>query len=148
MDSIQINTGIKRIAINDDEERMITFNPTDVRFAERFYALAHDLESKLTEYQQRHEALDQVTAVDDNGLPVNLDTRITFMREFCEYIYAQIDTLFGAGTSETVFEGALNPDAITQFFDGLTPFFQRARADKLKPYQAQRGKGKPKAAMK
>ncbi len=149
MDSIHINTGVKRLAINDDPERVITFNPTDVVFAERFYALMRDFETKQGDYQQRAEALDLVTATDPNGLPVNLADRIAFMREICEYMHQQIDTLFGAGTALKVFEGALDLDAIGQFFEGITPFVKTARQDKLAKYQApKRGKGKSSKVMK
>jgi len=134
MDSIQINTGVKRIAINGDESRVIAFNPSDIQFAERFYTLMQDFDAKQSEYMQRAEVLDQETAIDDNGLPVNLGARIAFMRDICEYMNAQIDTLFGAGTSEKAFQGALDVELITQFFEGVTPFVQTARSEKMAKY--------------
>jgi len=144
MPNLNINTGVIRLTINDDPARVIAFNPTDILFAERFYALRHDLEARQADFQQREEALDQETAVDANGLPANLAARIAFMREVCEYMHAQLDNLFGAGTALTVFQGALDLDAIIAFFEGVTPFVEKARTDKLKPYRATRGK---KAAM-
>jgi hypothetical protein len=134
MDSITINTGVKRIAINGDPARVISFNPTDVTFAERFYGLMQNFEAKQRDYQARAEALDAETGVDENGLPVNLADRIAFMRDVCEYMHAQIDTLFGAETSLKVFEGALDLDLIAQFFEGVTPFVQSARAAKIEQY--------------
>jgi hypothetical protein len=143
MESIQISNGIKRIAINGDADRVIAFNPNDVQFAERFYTLIHDFETKQGDYQRRAEQLDKVTAVDDNGLPINLSQRIAFMREVCEYMHAQIDLLFGAGTAIKVFEGALDLDTIGQFFSGITPFVERARSEKLAKYApAKTGKGR------
>lgn len=140
MDSIQITTGVKRIAINDNPERVIAFNPHDIAFAERFYALMQNFESKQAEYQARAEALDQGTDTDANGLPANLGERIAFMREICEYYYAQIDALFGDGTALTVFEGALGLEMIQQFFEGITPFIQHARQAKVAKYQRRAAK--------
>lgn len=148
MDSIQINTGVKRIAINGDENRVITFNPQDITFAEKFYALMRSFDDKQGEYMARAEALDQDTEADENGLPVNLGERIAFMRDICEYYHAQIDTLFGEGTSQTVFEGALGLDMIQQFFEGITPMIQHARQEKVAKYQRVSGKGKSSKVMK
>lgn len=39
MDSIRIDTGGVRLMVNGDPQRVIAFNPHDVVFAERFYAL-------------------------------------------------------------------------------------------------------------
>lgn len=135
MDSIRIDSGIKRIAVNGDPERVIVFNPTDITFAERFYALFHDFEAKQGEYQQRAEAIDQVQETDANGLPVNLADRIAFMREVCEYVHRQIDELFGAGTSLKAFEGVLDLEMIGQFFKGITPFVAHARSEQLAKYR-------------
>lgn len=143
MDSIQITTGVKRIAINDDPERVIAFNPHDIAFAERFYALMQNFEGKQREYAARAEALDQDIGVDDNGLPVNLGERIAFMRDICEYYHAQIDALFGDGTAFKVFDGALGLEMIQQFFEGITPFIQHVRQEKVAKYQP-RGKGRAK----
>jgi hypothetical protein len=135
MPNLNINTGTIRLTINDDPDRVITFNPTDVIFAERFYALLNDLDEKLKEYQRRGEAIDQGTATDDRGLPVNLSDRIAFVKDVCEYMHGRIDALFGAGTSDTVFQGVLNMDVITQFLEAITPYVQQAREAQVAPYR-------------
>ena len=45
MDSLRLD-GVVRLAINDDPERVITFVPDDILFAERFYALLDALKEK------------------------------------------------------------------------------------------------------
>ena len=149
MDSIKIDSGIKRIAVNDDPDRVIVFNPSDIQFAERYYDLTRDFEIKLAEYEKRAEVIDQVTEVDTIGLPVNMADRIAFMRDICEYVYGQIDRLFGAGTSQKAFDGTLGLDMIQQFFEGITPFVQQARQAKVGKYLPKKraGKGKPRRVM-
>ena len=137
--NLNINTGI-RLTINDDPDRVIRFNPSDVDFAARFYALIQEFESKQAEYQARADALDAATDEDEHGLPANLPDRIAFMRDVCEYMHAQIDLLFGAGAALTVFQGQHDLDAITQFFQGITPFIQKARSEKVEQYAPKRRK--------
>lgn len=144
MNSLQISTGEKRIAINGDPERVIVFNPSDVLFAERFYRLIGEFQERLTQYQVVSRELDKNKAVDENDLPVNMQERIDLVKEACMYIYEKIDVLFGEGTSLKVFEDALSLDAVTQFFDGITSFIQPARAEKIAKYT----NAKPKRARK
>lgn len=134
MQSLQINTGEIRLAINNDPNRIIAFNPADVLFAERFYRLFGDFQKTLTQYRPRFEALDADQSTDENGLPANLEARIALAREVCEYIHAEIDKLFGEGTSKTAFNGAMDLNAIRQFFEGVTPFIKQARTEKVAQY--------------
>lgn len=134
MDSIRIDTGIKRIAINDDPNRIIEFNPSDVVFAEKFYQLIKDFEIKQADYEKRAKALDEQKDVDANGIPVNLEEGIALLRDVCEFMREKIDYIFGKGTSQMVFGDALNLEMFDQFFTGITPFIQKARDVKIKKY--------------
>lgn len=134
MDTLQITTGEKRIAINGDEARVIVFNPTDIIFAEKFYKLISEFETQLTIFQVQSEELDEVKKLDASGLPVNMSARITLMRETCEYIRGKIDYLFGEGTSQKAFGDVMNFEVINQFFDGMAPHIQTARAEKIAKY--------------
>ncbi len=135
MQSLSINTGEIRLAINDDPQRVIVFNPADVLFAERFYKLFSELRRTLTtEYQPRFEAVERVTETDENNVPVNVQSRIDLVKEVCAYFRSEIDKLFGVGTSQIVFGDSMNLDAFTQFFEGITPFIRQAREDKIKKY--------------
>ena len=143
MDSIRIGASVKRIAVNDDPERLIVFDPSDVAFAERFYALIKDFETKQAEYQARAEEIDRAQETDAYGLPENLEKRLAFLREACEYMRAQIDRVFGAGTSQAAFGDTLSLEMVADLFAGLTPFIQTARSEKLKQYSpAPKSKGK------
>jgi hypothetical protein len=134
MDSLKINTGTKRILINDGPE-FLEFNPSDLSFAERFYGLIGEFENKMVEYQERSKTIDANTELDTHGIPINLADRLGLMRDACEFIRERIDHLFGVGTSQKVFGNALNLDMFMQFFQGITPYIQSARAEKLVKYQ-------------
>ena len=140
MDSLQINTGEKRIAINDDPNRVIVFNPTDVVFIEKFYRLIGDFQTQFAAYQAKSAELDQNQATDENGIPANAGERLALLRDECLYVRGQIDNLFGPGTSQTVFGDALSLDACNQFFEGVAPFIQKARTEKIQKYTNKRPK--------
>jgi hypothetical protein len=140
MDSLKINTGIKRILINDGPE-FIEFNPSDVAFAERFQSLIADFRGKQAEYQARAAELDN-QELDADGIPVNLTDGLALMREVCTYMRGRIDWLFGAGTSQKVFGDALVLDAFAQFFEGVTPFIQAARSEKAAQYSRPKQSGR------
>ena len=60
IDSIRIDTGAKRIEVNDEGE-YITLNFADQSLSTRFFAMADDFQAKEPEYRARAEALDANT---------------------------------------------------------------------------------------
>jgi len=140
-DSIRIDTGVKRILINDGPD-YIEFNPSSVLFADKFYAIYQDFEAKRGEYQIRAEEIDRESDVDENGLPLNIQARIAFLKAVCEYMRGKIDQLFGADTSDKVFGDALNLDMFGQFLEQITPFIQKARSQKTVKYTPKQGNNK------
>lgn len=132
-DRIRIDTGVKRLLINDGPE-FIEFNPEDVAFAERFYQLIKDFEAKSEEYKVRSAAITAEKAKDGNGLPVNLPDALKLLREVCEYMRSEIDGLFGTGTSKKVFGEALYLNMFEQFFTEVTPYIRAARGKKVAKY--------------
>jgi len=134
MDDLQINDGLKRLTINGDPSRVIEFNPSDVLFAERFYDLMEKFDAKITEYQERSEVLESDKEQDQRNIPVNLKQRIALLKEACEFIRAEIDYLFGVGTSQTVFGDTYNIDVFIQFFERITPLIETIREEKIAKY--------------
>lgn len=134
MDSIRIDTGVKRVCINDNPEKVIEFNPSDVIFAEKFYQLIKDFELKQTEFINRSKELDANKEIDENGLPVNLNESIALLKEVCNYFREKIDGLFGEGSSQKAFGDSLNLDIFEQFFEGILPFIEKVREEKVKKY--------------
>lgn len=142
MDSIQIDTGEKRIAINGDPERVITFNPNDVIFVEKFYKLIGEISGMQERYAEQIKEIDGNKVIGNDGLPVNFADRLNMWRAIHTEVQAAIDSIFGAGTSQKAFGGAMpfSEDMYRQFFNGIIPFIQSERSAKTAKYT--RGKGK------
>lgn len=136
--SIRIDTGSIRLQINDGPDH-IEFNPKDVLFIERFYGLARALETKSTEYQRRSDELGLEQAGEDEMLE-KMPAGLVLLREACEFMRAEIDTVFGEGTSQKLFGDVLALDMISNFLDAITPYIQEARAEKIAPYVKQHPK--------
>lgn len=128
--------GSVRIAIDDDPDRVVSFVPDDVVFAERFYGLMAALKEKEADYQQRAAALEKNKAVDEYGIPLNVPESLALLRELCEFMRGEIDSIFGKGTSQKVFGEHLSLAMIEQFFNGITPYVQSARKGKTEKYTA------------
>lgn len=132
---MKIETGLSiPVERNGEHVGSLHFNPDDVCFVEHVYGLIGELEQAEKAYEAKAKELEADKAVDEYGIPKNIRARLQFLREVCEDLYAKIDTVFGAGTSEMAFGGALSLSAIEQFFTGLAPHFEQVRADKMAPY--------------
>lgn len=140
MDNLQIITGEKRIPIVRDSVPAgeLVFNPSDVLFAEKFYRLLGDFQSKTKDFEAKEKEIEKTTGNDANGIPLNAGARIELVKEICTYFHEQIDWVFGANTSAMVFGGVCSFDAIEQFFLGVQPFIQTARSAKLEKYTTNR----------
>lgn len=139
MDTLNINisNGEKRVTINNDLTRVIVFNPTDVLFAERFYSLLGELKTKLIELDRRGAELSAATKKDEDGMPVNMAEQISLQVETCNYLREKVDIIFGTGTSQMAFGEARNLESFKQLFDGILPFFETVRAEKVAAYTSQ-----------
>lgn len=135
MDSVRIDTGVKRLMVNGDESRVIEFNPEDIVFVERFYGLIKGFEEKADEYAEKAKALRENNEVDSMGIPVNAPETIALVADFCNYLRGEIDKVFGEGTSEKAFGSAQTMNMFEQFFDGITPYIRGARAEKVDKYK-------------
>lgn len=138
MQSIQINTGSIRLAINDDESRVIEFNPNDLDFIDRFYGLISDFEVKEKEYQKKLDILNQNTELDSYNIPKNMGESLALLKDICGFMRGRIDHVFGDGSSQKAFGNANTLDMFEQFFNGITPFIQQSREGKIQRYTGNR----------
>ncbi len=134
MSNISINTGEIRLTINDDESRVITFNPNDLQFVDNLYNLLAELENKEKEYKRKESEIDKNTEVNSYGIPANLKDKLELLKETCSYMRDKIDTVFGEGTSQKVFGNANTLDMFEQFFNGVIPYIQNVRDQKINKY--------------
>jgi len=138
MDSIRIDTGVKCISIERDGgvRGEIEFNPSDVNFAEKFQRMYARLQEKQDEFHEKSLAIDANQNVDKAGMPENAAERVAFLREVGEFVRAEIDSLFGEGTSQIVFGDyvPLDPSVYGQFLDGISPHVELARSEKMDKY--------------
>lgn len=147
--ALNITTGVS-IPVNRDgkEVGVLHFNPNDVAFSEKVYDLIGELDTADREYHQKAIALEADTALDDYGLPKNQRERLALLRNICETMHAKINEVFGDGTSELVFGGALDLDAIWQFFDGIAPEMGEAQQERIKKYTQRNGNRAQRRALR
>lgn len=138
--SIYINSATVRLLINEDESRVIEFNPEDLSFIEAFYDLIKEFDKKMAEFKGKEIALEKDKTVDKYGIPNNTAKRIALTRSVCTYLRNKVDALFGAGTSDTVFGKTNTLDMFSQFFEGITPYIEVSRTKKVEKYLSD-GKG-------
>jgi hypothetical protein len=146
MDELRIKGSVE-LAINGDENRIIKFNPNDLLFTERYYAMYSEFREKQKELEEKANELEN-GELDDNGMPTNIGKQIEFMKQTCQFVYEKIDGLFGPGTSQKVFGDALDFEMIGQFFEGITPYFNKVREGKVNRYRNTVTEKKNKHAMK
>ena len=144
--NINLNEGI-RLSINGDPNRVITFNPKDVNFTQKFYSLLDFLEEKQKEYEEKSkiaEANNSIKKIEANGETIEIPSKIKdimqLISDICDELNAEIDKIFGEGTSLTLFEGAKvfndENNQYIQFFEGITPFIGEARKDIKEKYKS------------
>lgn len=134
--TLNLTTSEKRIAITRDGVNVgtVVFNPEDVIFAERFYKVMGEFQQKYNEFALRAKAIDANQSVDADGLPVNADERIAFLKDACQYFRERIDILFGIGTSQVAFGDVMELEIFPQFLQGIAPYVQKARVSKVQQY--------------
>lgn len=146
---LNITTGVTIPVTRDGQETgAIHFNPNDVAFAEKVYDLIGALEAAEQEYTRRANELEADKTEGPYGLPANQRQRLALLREVCETMHARIDDVFGEGTAQICFGGALDLDAIWDFFDGIAPELDAAQQERIKRYTQRRGNRQQRRALK
>ena len=119
-----------RLCIDNDESRVIEFYPTDVTFAENFYALA-------AEFEERRKDIGTRSAAIEAGEGTKLEksrAELALTREAFSILREGIDRTFGPGTAQTVFGDRDSVAMAARFFRGVTPYIRRARQGELDRY--------------
>lgn len=129
MDSLKISTGVIPLNIvddNGDSRGIFKFNPSDLGTAEKFMNMQNDFELKQIEFTHKVESLEQSQP----------NEQISFMNEVCDYFKNSIDEIFGDGSSNILFGDAKTFGMFTDFFEGISPFYQIEANKKMQKHTA------------
>lgn len=131
-DSIRVDTGAKRIEVNDAGE-YITLNFADQSLPIRFFELADEFQAKEPEYRAKAEAIDANETLTDYE---RMRAAAQLNLEFHTYFKEQIDRLFGPETCRKVF-GDIIPGAelYGDFLAQITPYFEKYGKERAKKLQ-------------
>lgn len=123
-----------RLTVNDDPDRVVEFNPSDVGFVSRFYDLMDNVEAKEGEYNTKLEEIQKDISINSFGVPNALKKEVALSAEICAYLREQVDMVFGEGTSQIAFGDMNVPAMFGEFFDGIAPHITAARSKATKKY--------------
>lgn len=124
---LQIDHHVIRLQINQGPDH-IEFDADDILFIEGFYHMIETFQQKQVQYQA---VLDTMATSAD---PASTIETIKAMKDICLYAHAQIDKIFGEGSSKKLFGNALAFEPIEQFFTGILPYIKQQRARRLKAF--------------
>jgi len=97
MQSIKFDDGYKSFCINDDESRVIRFNPKDINLIERVNQAKINATEKMKELNIDEKAL--VDLSDDESV----NETLTIFSDLNKFLLDQVDLIFGKGAGVTVF---------------------------------------------
>jgi len=152
MAGIRVNTGVKRIDVNDNGD-YITINLNDNTFLDRFFLMYENLvkmadESSAKESAVREKYKDYVGnknggSGDVERLPDGMIRDVlSLYKDASKTMMGEVDGLFGEGTCKKVF-GDITPsfELYLEFFEQLTPYLQefaKEKSRRISKYSAAR----------
>lgn len=130
MQSIKIKDNKIYLCINDDESKVISFDPNDVGFASRYYDFLDSLRDKESEY------LCEAKSIDESDCDKNEKTKqiAKLLAHMCEEVKNNLDIVFGVGTMDKIFGDTLRPDMFKDLLIGIAPYINSARDSKVEKY--------------
>lgn len=131
MDSLQIRTGQVSLRILDDagnERGIFTFNPTDIESAKQVLSLQAELEEKDKEFAEKAEQCK------------TNEEKIDLMDSYVTYYENVIDKIFGPGSSQILFGNNRSLTMFIDFFNGITPYYEKASQKRLDEARAKHKK--------
>ncbi len=138
MAGIRVNTGAKKIEVNDNGD-YIVLNFADSSFVDRFFAMYDRIKQKADDAVPRAEEIDTKY---QHGSEEYARAAAALYRALHEDIMCEVDGFFGPGTCKKVF-GDIVPgiELYDDFFQQLMPYFEeygKERAQRMSKYSAAR----------
>lgn len=125
MEGLKIQSSKIRLAINDDENRVIEINPGNNLMRQKYFEVFSQLEKKGKEMATKAKTLDAKKDVKE---------LLKLEEEAFDFIAKKVDIVFGEGTVEKITEGEKDLELLVQFFEGITPYFQKYNNEKMSKY--------------
>lgn len=138
MAGIRVNTGAKKIEVNDNGDYII-LNFADSSFVDRFFSMYDRIKQRADEAVPKAEEIDKQHQA---GSEEHTRAAAALYRTLHEEIMGEVDGFFGAGTCKKVF-GDIVPgiELYDDFFQQLMPYFEeygKERAQRMSKYSAAR----------
>lgn len=138
MGGIRVNTGAKRIEVNDNGD-YIVLDFSDNSLPDRFFSMIDRVQKHGDDCAKR---LEEISTEQKEGSEGYVRATSALLRKVHEEIMGEVDELFGTGTCKKVF-GDIVPgiELYDDFFTQLMPYFEQAgkeRAQRMKKYSAAR----------
>nr|DAL96569.1 MAG TPA: hypothetical protein [Caudoviricetes sp.] len=102
MQSINFSDGYKSFCINDDPDRVIRFNPTDIDIVKRFNQAMKELREEKDGLEDVNLNLDGTIAVDDD---TTLEKTSEVLEKFNQVIREKLNFIFKSDVYDTIFDG-------------------------------------------
>ena len=128
METLIIDEGLKSFAINNDESRVIKFNPSDMSILHRVEETLANVEKEMKKYEEK-----------------KFDGKTE--KKISEFICGQIDYIFNSKVSDAVFNGTSPLSTIkgvpyyVRFIEAVKPIIEeeilaerKASEEKIKKY--------------
>ena len=106
------------LALNGDENKIIEFDPGDVNFRKKFFALKDELIKKQQELDSKIKKIDMNS---DKAV----EKVLKLEEDFFDYLAGVIDDLFKEGTAMMVTDNRKNTFVLANFIIALVPYFER-----------------------
>lgn len=142
MERLQLKTNRVQIVIDDDPERVITFNPNDVQLRDRIYKLGKTIKSRQSEIEKRIQEFESLEGEDELGVPLKDIAAHNMMVELAEFIIKEIDATFGIGTSEKLYFDGFDFESTSNFMGLVSSKLQAVSQNKINQRLSKNAKGK------
>lgn len=140
MAGIRVNTGVKRIEVNDSGD-FITMSLNDNDFLSRFFSLYENVQKMAEESSAREREIQERYKESEDRIG-RAKASYDLYTKCGKDMMGEVDALFGDGTCKKVF-GDITPtfDLYIEFFEQLTPYLQefaQEKSQRMSKYSAAR----------
>lgn len=112
------------LALNGDENNILTFDPGDLNLRNNFYKVSQSIKAKEKEFDIKAKKIN----------PNNVQGLIELEYELFKYMSDMIDKIFGTGTTKKVCGDRKNPIIIANFLIAIAPYFKKFNDDAKNKY--------------